>query len=195
MLPALATHAAVDVRGVRAVLEVLAPGMTWDCVDLELGEIKVEHGRVLLDGHRTATDDPKSTASRRTVPVEGIHAGTVALLRALRARQARDRLMLGAGYPETGLVVVNALGEPIRPELYADRFRKLCRETGLRIIHLHYVRHTLAGELIRAGVTIVDAAALLGHTPDVFVSTYLKKSDAGVRSAASALGAALAGGS
>jgi hypothetical protein len=74
-------------------------GMTWDCVDLELGEIKVEHGRVLLDGHRTATDDPKSTASRRTAPVEGIHAGTVALLRALRARQARDRLMLGAGLP------------------------------------------------------------------------------------------------
>jgi integrase len=83
-------------------------GMTWDCVDLELGEIKVEHGRVLLDGHRTATDDPKSATSRRTVPVDGIHAGTVALLRALRARQARDRLMLGAGYPETGLVVVNA---------------------------------------------------------------------------------------
>ena len=97
--------------------------------------------------------------------------------------------MLGAGYPETGLVVVNALGEPIRPEQYADRFRKLCRESVLRISHLHYVRHTLAGDLIGAGVTIVDAAALLGHTPDVSVSTYLKKSDAGVRSAASAPGA------
>ena len=24
-------------------------GMTWDCVDLERGEVKVEHGRVLLD--------------------------------------------------------------------------------------------------------------------------------------------------
>ena len=64
-----------------------------------------------------------------------------------------------------------------------------------RPIHLHLVRHTLAVELLRAGVTIVDAAALLGHTPDVFVSTYLRKSEAGVRSAASALGAALAGGS
>jgi site-specific recombinase XerD len=70
------------------------------------------------------------------------------------------------------LVLVNALGEPVRPELYSDRFRTLCRETGLRTIYLHFVRHTLAVELIRAGVTIVDAAALLGHTPDVFVSTF-----------------------
>jgi hypothetical protein len=119
----------------------------------------------------------------------------VALLRSLRAHQHADRLMLGAGYPNTGLVLVDALGEPVRPELYSDRFRKLCREAGLREIHLHLVRHTLAGELIRAGATIVDAAALLGHTPDVFVKTYLRPSEAGLRSAASALGVALAGGS
>jgi integrase len=158
-------------------------GLRSEPVDLERGEVRVEHIRVLLDGHRTATDDPKSTASRRTVPVEDIHPGTTALLRSLRARQAH----------ETGLVLVNALGEPVRPELYSDRFRTLCRETGLRTIYLHFVRHTLAVELIRAGVTIVDAAALPGHTPDVFVSTYLRESESGVRSAASALGAALAG--
>jgi integrase len=169
-------------------------GLRWESVDLDRGEIKVQHGRVSLDGHRTATDDPKSTASRRTVPVEDIQPGTVALLRSLRARQARDRLILGSGYPETAPVLVNALGAPVRPELYSDRFRKLCREAGLRTIHLHYVRHTLAGEMIRAGVSIVDGAALLGHTPDVFVSTYLRKSEEGARSAASALGAALAKG-
>jgi integrase len=150
---------------------------------------------VLLDGHRTATDDPKSKASKRTVPVEDMHPGTVTLFRSLRARQAADRLVLGAGYPETGLVLVNALGEPVRPELYSDRFRKLSREGGLRHIHLHLVRHTLAVAMNRAEVAIVDAAALLGHTPPVYVSTYLKKSEKGARSAASALGAALAGGS
>jgi hypothetical protein len=52
----------------------------------------------------------------------------------------------------------------------------------------------MAVELIRAGVAIVDAAALLGHTPDVFVSTYVRKSEAAIRSAASVLGAALAQG-
>jgi integrase len=170
-------------------------GMTWDCVDLERGEVRVEHGRVLLDGHRTATDDPKSTASRRTVPVEEIQPGTVALLRSLRARQAADRLLAGAAYQETGLVLVNALGEPVRPELYSDRFRRLSRQAGLRPIHLHLVRHTLAVAMNRADVAIVDAAVLLGHTPDVYVSTYLRRSEQGARSAASSLGAALAGGS
>jgi integrase len=169
-------------------------GMTWDCVDLDRGEVRIEHSRVLLDGHRTATDDPKSKASKRTVPVEEIQPGTTALLRSLRARQAADRLVLGAGYPETGLVLVNALGKPVRPELYSDRFRRLCREAGLRTIHLHLVRHTLAVAMNRAGVAPVDAAPLLGHTVDVYVSTYLRPSEKGARSAASTLGAVLAGG-
>jgi integrase len=92
------------------------------------------------------------------------------------------------------LVLVDADGKPVRPELYSDTVRRLCREAGLRTIHLHLVRHTLATALLNAGVTIVDAAALLGHTPDVFVSTYLRKSEAGVRSAGLALGAAFASG-
>jgi integrase len=59
-------------------------GLKWDAVDLDRGEVKIEAGRVLLDGHRTATDDPKSRASQRSVPVEDIQLGTVALLRSLR---------------------------------------------------------------------------------------------------------------
>jgi integrase len=125
-------------------------GMTWGCVDLERGEVRIEHGRVLLDGRRTATDDPKSTASRRTISVDEIQPGTVALLRTLKARQAADRLSLGAGYLETGLVLVDELGKPVRPELYSDRFRRLSRQAGLRTIHLHLVRHTLAVAMDRA---------------------------------------------
>ena len=64
----------------------------------------------------------------------------------------------------------------MRPELYSDRFRRLSREAGLRVIHLHLVRHTLAVAMNRAGVAPVDAAPLLGHTVDVYVSTYLRPS-------------------
>ena len=67
-------------------------GLRWASVDLSAGLVRVEAGRVALDGHRTATDDPKSAASWRTVPVEAMHSGTVALLRSLSARQAADRL-------------------------------------------------------------------------------------------------------
>jgi site-specific recombinase XerC len=67
-------------------------GMRWDAIDLISGETVVQAGRVLLDGKRTATEDPKSTASHRTVPVEAMHPGTLALLRSLKARQAADRV-------------------------------------------------------------------------------------------------------
>ena len=46
-------------------------------VPARAGEVRVEHGRVLLDGNRTATDDPKSKASRRTISVEEVQPGTV----------------------------------------------------------------------------------------------------------------------
>ncbi len=60
-------------------------GMQWAAVDLAAGEVKVQAGRVLLDKARTATDDPKSSASRRTVRVEEAQSDSVALLRSLKS--------------------------------------------------------------------------------------------------------------
>jgi hypothetical protein len=79
-------------------------GYALGAVDLDRGEVKVQGGRVLMDGHRTATDDPKSAPPRgpcqwkRSSPAARPSSGH------LRPRQAADRLMRGAGYPETGLV-------------------------------------------------------------------------------------------
>jgi integrase len=84
-------------------------------------------------------------------------------------------------------------GRAVRPELYSDTFRKLCRQAGVRTIHLHLVRHTLVQRSEPCGVPIVDAAALMGHTPETYMRTYLRPTELGARSAASALGAALAG--
>ena len=53
------------------------------------------------------------------------------------AGQAVDGLALGSGYPETGLVLVDAPGAPIRPEAYSNRFAVRCPEAGLRKIDLH----------------------------------------------------------
>jgi integrase len=169
-------------------------GLLWDAIDLDRGEIVVRAGRVALAGtrSRTVTEEPKSSASRRTVPVEEIQPGTVALLRALKARQAADRLMLGSGYPENGLVVVDRLGRPIRPSGYSDRFTLLCRDAEVRQVHLHAVRHTLALMMHRAGVAPADAAALLGHTVQTHLAVYVPLTEKGARTAASGLGAAIA---
>ncbi|MCB0913635.1 MAG: tyrosine-type recombinase/integrase [Propionibacteriaceae bacterium] len=167
-------------------------GMRWPSVDLTAGTVRVEAGRVLLDGHRTATDDPKSAASWRTVDVESMHPGTVTLLRSLKARQAADRLAAGAAYEESGYVLVDALGRPVRPEAYSDRFTELCTTAGVPRIRMHDVRHTLGLTMHRAGQAPADVAALLGHTLGTHLGVYVPRTERGAITAAHALGEVLA---
>lgn len=167
-------------------------GLRWSDVDLDTGLVTVAQGRVALD-RGYATDDPKSASRRRTVPVESMWPGTLALLRTMRRQQAADRLRAGAAWQDTGLVVVDALGRGLRPEAYSDRFRALASDAGLPSITLHSVRHSLAFWLHSLGVTPADAAALLGHTVEVHLSTYLPASGAsGIATAAQALARAAA---
>jgi len=166
-------------------------GLRWTDIDTETGLVKISQGRVALD-QADHTDDPKSQARRRAIPVEAMWPGTVAALRALSARQAADRLKLGAEYATGGdLVVVDVLGKPVRPEWYSDRFRQLCVQAQVPVITLHSVRHSLALWMHQEGVTPADAAALLGHTVEVHLSTYLPHSGTtGIASAAQVLGRA-----
>lgn len=165
-------------------------GLRWSDIDLGTGIACVSQGRVALE-RADYVDDPKSEARRRAVPVEQMHPGSLDALRALFARQTSERLNAGSSYQGSGLVVVDALGRPVRPEWYSDQFRRLCQVAGVPLITLHSVRHSLAFWLHREGVAPADAAALLGHTVEVHLSTYLPHSGAaGIASAASAIGRA-----
>lgn len=167
-------------------------GLRWDCVDLEAGTVRVERGRVRLDASHTTTDDPKTSASRRVVPVEALHPGSAALLRTLKARQAADRLAAGRAYADSGYVLVDALGEPVAPGRFTAEFARLCREAGVPVVRLHWLRHTLAGIMHRSGVEAADAASLLGHSTHVHLTHYVEPSRAGQARAAEAFAAALA---
>lgn len=161
-------------------------------VDLDAGTVRVERGRVRVDGSRTLTDDTKSAASERTVPVEALHPGTVALLRTLKARQAADRLAAGSAYKDTGYVVVDALGQPLAPESFTAAFTALCRKAGVPVVRLHWLRHTLATILHRSGTEAADAAAMLGHATAVHLTYYVTATQPGVDRAAERFAAALA---
>ena len=170
-------------------------GLRWEDVDLSAGTVTVTQGRVqsISKGGETYVGDPKSAQRVRTVCVEAMHPGTMDLLRALKARQARHQLKAGAAWHSTGYVVVDELGRPVRPEWYSDRFRALCRKAGVPTIRQHETRHSMAGLLHSIHVTPADAAALLGHTLEVHLAAYLPRSGvAGVERAGQAFGAWLA---
>jgi integrase len=174
--------------GAIAIPQLLLEGLRWADIDYESGVVTISQGRIALD-RMDHTDDPKSRARRRAIPVEAMWPGTVSSLRALSARQSADRLRVGGQYATTGdLVVVDVLGRAVRPEWYSDRFRQLCLAAGVPVIRLHSVRHSLAFWMHHEGVTPADAAALPGHTVEVHLSTYLPHSGtSGIAAAAHAL--------
>lgn len=168
-------------------------GLAWSSVDLDEGTVKVEASRVKTgNGYETACDDTKSEASTRTVLVEQMHPGTLAALRALRARQASDRLAAGPAWSDSGLVVVDALGNGIHPEVYSLRWRGLVKAAGLPSIRLHAIRHTLALALHRAGGAPADVASMLGHSVGTHLSYYVPSTERGAASAAARLGEVMA---
>jgi len=160
------------------------------------GVLTVRQARTALPSGTTATDAPKSAARRRHVPVEVIHPGSVALVRALRVAQSRARLAAGAAAwsADSGdLILVDDLGRPVRPEAVSDAFTRLCATAGVPRLHLHAVRHSLAFVLHEQSVTPADASRLLGHTVAVHLEVYLPESGStGIASAATALGRGLA---
>ena len=94
-------------------------GMTWSAINWDAGEVAVQLGRVKTGrGMTTATDDPKSAASRRVVPVEAMWPGTMAALKALRSSQAEQRLAAGGPWGSE-LVLVDAAGQGIDPDAYS----------------------------------------------------------------------------
>lgn len=151
--------------------------------------VDVRAGRVRIDGSHTETDATKSGRSRRLVPVEALHPGTVAILRSLRARQAAERLAAGSAYRDSGLVLVDALGEPVTPERFTAAFGSLCRDAGVPVVRMHWLRHTLATILHRAGVEAADAAMVLGHSTQVHLTHYVTPTQRGVDRAAAAFAA------
>lgn len=168
-------------------------GLRWDDIDMTAGLATVRRGRVAVDGGETVTDEPKSAQRRRTLPIERVEPGSMALLRSLRAAQAADRLRAGEAWQESGYVLVDALGAPMHPERYSERFRRLSREAGLPSIRLHALRHSLAHWFDSIGVTPSAGAAWLGHTTPVYLSVYFPERGAdGIAEAAEVMARATA---
>ncbi|OBF56714.1 integrase [Mycobacterium sp. 852002-53434_SCH5985345] len=158
-------------------------GLRWADVDHDAGTITVSQGRVVVGGG-TVTGAPKSTRSARTLPMP---PDVLAALRAFKTRQAEEHLALGGGWPDTGLVAVNADGSPIRPETYSKAFAAHCAAAGVPLIRLHDVRHTAATMLLDGGTTPSATAKWLGHDPAITLRVYGHVYDDALASAGDAL--------
>lgn len=149
-------------------------GLRWSDLDLDgvdsatrgypagTPTLVVESSRTAVAGLGTVVGTPKSRRSARALPVPAMLATT---LRALRARQAAERLAAGAAYDGSlGLVIVDELGHPPRPEWLSDRWRALVKKAGVPAMTLHGARHAAASLLADHGLPEAARMAWLGHT-------------------------------
>ncbi|MDQ1626414.1 MAG: hypothetical protein QOI54_158 [Actinomycetota bacterium] len=111
-------------------------------------------------GSQVIDQDTKSVAGERLVPLS---PDAVATLRRTRATQAAERLQAGSAYQDSGRLVVDAVGAPVSPRWYADRFKALSRSAGVPVVSLHTARHGYGSHLLDRGVPLPIVSQVMGH--------------------------------
>ena len=97
---------------------------------------------------------------RRTISLD---AATVACLREHRRRQAAERLKVGSGWTNHGLVFSRVDGALLHPEQLSRLFAARASQPGLPRIRLHDLRHGWATMALSAGVHPNVVQKRLGH--------------------------------
>lgn len=168
-----------------------ALGLTWDCIDFEHKEIKIEkalvYGKCTSDGkYRFTWQTPKTTSSRRTIPM--VSEVEAALHRQFR-EQAQYRLSVGERWKLLEgfeyLVFPNMSGRPYRETHIRDFIVAIIQdindeETTLAeqeqrepVLLEHFspycLRHTFATRAFEAGLPPKTVQTIMGHSSTAMI--------------------------
>lgn len=134
-------------------------GLTWDDVDLVLGEIRVRQTRVVVGTGQVKVETPKTAAGRRRNKID---ADTVTALAVLKDAQERAAALLGGW--TSPYVATDLDGRPIYPKRLTDKFQATARAAGVPVIRLHDGRHTSVTMGVDAGVSLTQMSGRVGHS-------------------------------
>lgn len=174
-----------------------ALGLRWGAVDLDSGRTSIRRSLVDVtapeDGARPVYSDPKTSAaagpSRSTEP-------PLRPLRRRRTEQAQERLLMGIGWADHGLVFAHADGRPLHPDYFTRHFTRVVSWTTLPAIRVHDLRHTWATLAREAGVHPKVVSERLGHSNiSITLDTYSHVSPAKQTDAADRVAALILAGS
>jgi integrase len=134
-------------------------GLRWTDVDLRAGQVKVAKPRVAVR-YQVHVSEPKTLKGKRWLALD---PATATALREHRTRQAEERLMVGPGWVDSGLVFTWPDGRELHPERFTRWFQHHAHDAGLPKIRLHDVRHSYATAALAAGVPAKVVSERLGH--------------------------------
>ena len=139
-------------------------GLRWQDVDLIVLRLTVRQAITTAD-HLPVAGETKTTRSRRAIDLDAV---TASALRTHRNRQREERLLLGPGWRDSGLVFTMPDGSGWHPDVITRAFARLVERSGLPKIRLHDLRHTHATHLLAAGVNVRVVSERLGHASTAF---------------------------
>lgn len=134
-------------------------GLTWDDVDLVMGEIKIRQTRVVTGTGQVRVETPKTTAGRRNVTID---PGTVDALAQLKDAHENAAAILGGW--TSPYVATDLGGRPIYPKRLTDRFQATAKAAGVPVIRLHDGRHSNVTIGIEGGVPVAVMSTRVGHS-------------------------------
>ena len=136
-------------------------GLRWRDVDLLMATISVTQSLQRLYGGEFSLREPKSSRSRRLIPMP---PSLAILLRRHKEDQERQRTLLGFVPRENDLVFAHLDGSPLDPSTVSHTFGKIARNAGLSNVRFHDLRHAHASLMLRTGADPKVISERLGHS-------------------------------
>lgn len=136
-------------------------GLQWDAVDFDAHRFCVCSTAISVSGKTIYSDNTKSQASRRTLPLGDY---VYEHLKHLKRRQEELKQLLGSGYNDSGFVCAREDGKPIDPNFVSHHFARTLKTSELPYIRFHDLRHSVATLLHDGGRDMKDIQGWLGHS-------------------------------
>jgi integrase len=158
-------------------------GLQWQDVDFEGRTLTICRGRVQIGGtKRVDVDDPKTRNGFRTLPLPKQILDSLKQLRSEHMQRFGLEYVRGEGW-----LGVDAVGRPIRPEVYSDEWKLLLQSAQVKEVTLHEARHTSVSLARESGLSDMEVAQWHGHDENVMRQTYSHASQQAVKAVGEAL--------
>lgn len=157
-------------------------GLRWGDIDTEAQTIQIARTLKYQNGVGIVTEEPKTQAGVRELPILPIHHDAI---RWHRLNQNHERLRATSPWPDEEYVHVTKFGGPIDPRNFLRWWQRLCEEAQVPPTRFHATRHTAATLMLDGGASLEQISKILGHSSiAVTGDIYARPSAESIRGAA-----------
>ncbi|MGH8950464.1 MAG: tyrosine-type recombinase/integrase [Acidimicrobiia bacterium] len=145
-----------------------------ECLGLQWGDLDLDAGTAVISRQVTTVDHKlriKELPKTKRGHMIRLDSATVGMLRRWRARQAEEKLLVGAGYDDQDFVFCHPNGGAYDPDRFSREFlRKQAQynrahpEGPVPRLVLHGLRHTWATLALHEGIDIQVVSERLNHS-------------------------------